>query len=117
MNKAQKDYAVSRVEEHAANMIKRLKDECTVGEPLTSQRRAELLRTGKVKMRRTVKEISNYTDVVNAFDFKPFEQKVHPSFARRKARIETTMRRTIDEIMLGDAEQALKLVRSFCGED
>jgi hypothetical protein len=116
MTKTQQKYACDRVRQKAEQLRSTLKKELTTGKPLTCEDRAKLLRAGKVKLRKDVNIISTYTDVVKAFDFSPFEPKVHGSYKRRAERISETERKAIDEIMLGDADVALRVVREFTGD-
>jgi len=115
MNKSQREYACNRVWGTAAELKKKLKDSLTTGDKLTDQDRARLLRLGKVKLKKGVKSITRYTDVVNVFDFAPFDQKVDKSYERRAARIDAEATKVCDQIMLGDATEAAKLVDEYCG--
>ena len=116
MNHKQREYALTRVNQILANRLgalaTRFKAEVKL---LTDRERADLLRKGKVKLKASVEQVTTWTDVVDAFDFSPFEQreKTTPEYAPAAKALEDEAQKVRDQIMLGDAEEAMRLLESF----
>jgi len=114
LSKIQIDHAKARINAKANNKRNSLRDKLTKGKPLTGERRLTLLRQGKVKIKKGVTKIYSYSNVIDVFDFSPFE----PTFDRKEydkqsMAISTDVRNLIDELILGDTEQALQLIEKF----
>lgn len=122
MNKTQIEYAFRRIDEMlSARTQASIEKNTTPARVVDDAMRAELIRSGKVKLRPDVKSIRHYADVVDVFDFSKFSA---PAKTDQKAidkelrtyRVEAQQLK--DNIMLGDAEAALAALGDFakkCG--
>ncbi|MFG1395889.1 hypothetical protein [Roseixanthobacter pseudopolyaromaticivorans] len=117
MNQQQRKYALERVDQITRKKIDDLRVKFRVeGRVITDERRAELVRTGKVKLRSEDTPISSYTRVMDAFDFSKYEWSAGPDpvrFNPAKAEVEASSQKVRDRIMLGDTEEALLLLEEF----
>lgn len=117
MNSTQRKYAVERVTAIKDTKIAAINSAHWASKKvITKEERCALLRAGKVKLKATTTEISTHTDVVDAYDFSKYEgytQKQLDEHQQALATIEQTAAQVRDKIMLGDAEEALKLLADF----
>ena len=116
MNQKQREYAIGRVNKIVEARSRAISEKFSKETRLLSDKeKADLLRTGAVKLRDDVNEICNYTDVVRAFDFAPFEdrEKHLPGYEEALAALQAEGRRVTDQIMLGDSEAAVALLTAF----
>lgn len=117
MNQKQREYAVSRVNGIEREKLNLLRRETTTPEvALSEENKVDLIRRGKVKL--NPDKLSEYSShhVFNAFDFSAHEKGAvfdEKSFNKGAALINSEGQRVKDEIMLGDAETAKKLVQEF----
>lgn len=123
MDASQRKYAIERVGTLLATKTKALKDQFTKPhKTISSKERAELVRSGRVKLKPEVKGIDCYLDIVQAFDFSEYEwgakldskgyEKALKPFTREAQRIK-------DTLMLGDSMEALEAIEKFakmCGD-
>ena len=111
LNKSQIEYARARVNQISNKKKEDLKKFLTTGQALTDERRAILLKQGKVKLKKGITKVRGYSDVRDVFDFTPFEQKTDAKkYSAGVKKIENNALSLIDKLMLGDTEQALKLI-------
>lgn len=116
MNTTQMKYALARVGEVAARKTRELQDALTTpAKDITEKERAELVRSGKVKLHSHITAISSYADVVNVFDFSKYTHGkiISPEFTKEAGDIATQADRIRDQIMLGDESVAMKLLEAF----
>lgn len=111
MQPKQRDYVISRVNGIAEERISNIKDKFTVS--LTKEQKYQLVKQGKVKLL-PLGDQSAY-DGEFKFDFSEFEKdwKDNALATMNIARIEHKAREVRDEIMIGDCDKALKLLKQF----
>lgn len=111
LNKQQIEYAKGRISAHSRKRTEALRKSCTTGAPLSGKDKATLIRTGKVKLRKETVSIGRYDKVDEVFDFskhgETFNQKTYDKGCEK---IEIECRNLIDKLMLGDVEEALKMI-------
>lgn len=118
MNLSQKKYAMDRVNQIEYAKIREIEKKFTVPEvKLTNIDRIRLVRSGKAKLISNTKilEFSNHTrDYISyMFDFSNHESVSKTNSASVKkasAPIKKKSQEIKDQIMLGDAEEALKMI-------
>ena len=114
MNKDQRVYALKRVGEILSEKLGVLKQKHTIAKlTLTAADRATLVRTGKVKLiKDTIGDYDRYYDL---WDFSKFEQRepLDKNYGPLAGKLEADAQKVRDQIMLGDAEEALKLLAGF----
>lgn len=117
MNKTQIQYALSRIDgllkEKETSVEKAHTKEAKV---LSATERADLVRSGTVKMKADATEIHSYTDVVAVFDFSKHSWTAEVD-AKAVSAIMKPLRKEAqklkDEIMLGDASAAQTSLAKF----
>lgn len=120
MNKAQLDYALTRVDTMLNEKVARITAANTKpAQIITDAQRAELVRTGKVKIRADITSISHYDDVVKVFDFSKYSW-TDTGDAKTIARLAKPFREQAqklkDKIMLGDESTAMAALESFAAK-
>lgn len=117
MTEEQRRYLIRRVDEVLTSKIADVRERLTtLGKEISDDERAILLQTGKVKLKPHITRITDYTEVVDAFDFSKYEyeEKINvKDFDREKRGLRRTANRIKDQIVLGPSEQALKLLEKF----
>jgi len=116
MNQHQRKYAISRVSEIKNYKIKKLQEDCeTKAVYLTEKERFEAFKKGQFKIRKDASKISNYTDVVSIVCFDAEKERTfdEAKFKKECSKIEKEASRVSDEIMLGDAQEAMRLLEKF----
>lgn len=114
LSKAQIEYANKRIYGLAQSKKEAAKIKFTTGEPLTKERRATLLRQGKVKLLKGITKINGYDDVVDVFDFSKFEPKLDEKrYLKECKSIDAEKLKLSDELMLGDTQRALDIISEF----
>jgi hypothetical protein len=121
MTPAQQKYAMARVDTIVSVATKKIQDKFTTpAKYLSDREELLLLKAGKVKMLPIDKiKTSNYLRITDVFDYSEFlhsekydkkaaEKFLNPIYAKAKV--------VRDCIMLGDADEALRLLRSFESE-
>ena len=111
MQPKQRDYVMERVNAIENDKIRKIQDDYTV--QLTKEQKCKLARDGKAKMLSLDRQ-SSYGDEIK-FDFDPFERSWN-SVAEAKRLIEEIKAKAVkikDEIMIGDCEEAFKLLKQF----
>jgi hypothetical protein len=120
MNQTQKKYALERIDILKDQKIKKLRQKYTrKGKRLTDKERYLLIKDGKVQTR-SEKEFDKFTyqqdRVNNVFVFSKYEWDSsinHKEYDPLESKIIKEARRIKDQIMLGDAEEALKMIQGF----
>ena len=116
MNQKQREYALQRVNDIENARLCALKTKLTTpGVTLTLEQRAELIDQGKVRLKDKARE-DKHTYWQNAFDFSQYEKEAVYDFEACKpliAKIRAEAGRIKDQIMLGDAEEALSAIAAF----
>ena len=126
MTQAQRDYAINQIENIEKNLIYTLQkafDKEYPTPPLLSiEQKLQLIRSGKVKLKsqKTLAKEDDWRnkDINNCFDWTEFIKPKAPKEALRKIRekrdkIKTKAKELTDQIMLGDSEAALNLIKAF----
>ena len=114
LSKIQIDHAKSRITAKARGKKAAIEKKLKKGKFLTAERRCLLLKQGKVKLKKGMTRIDSYDDVRHVFDFSPFEQAFDSKeYDKQSAIIDKDVVKLIDELILGDTEQALRLIEKF----
>ncbi len=123
MNHTQKKYAMERVQVIAIDKVEAIKKAMPIipTKTLNYRKALRLIKTGAVKLvANPNKALDSYADFTDVFDFKDYHD-----FDYRGVRHDTKglkektdvvwdeCTRIKDQIMLGDAEEALKLIQAF----
>lgn len=114
MNQSQVRYFMERVNNLYREKDKKLKEKFTIpGKELSKRERANLIKSGKVKLKSDVKEIKGYDTVEELFDFSKYEwdEKLNSKYHEELSRYMDRVNQAKDSIMLGDEEEALKLIK------
>lgn len=83
---------------------------------LTDEERFKLLKAGKVKLQKDRTKVSEYDDIRRVFDFSPFEwEESHDdkTYDKKRLEISQSAQKVRDEIVLGDEQEALELLKKF----
>ena len=121
MNQSQKKYAIERIDDLLCAKLIELKKICTTpGKSLTSEERIKLIRSKKVwlKPESALSGLDRYAlaNIHKVFNFSKYE---YPSILDREKYepiadvIQYRATRIKDQIMLGSASEALKMVHDF----
>lgn len=121
MNQQQKNYIKKRITEIREHKLSTLRNDLTIkAVSLSNRERIDLIRLGKVKMRPSTElnRCNEYSlnSLTTVFDFSKYETKAsfnQAKFNERAAKLRAEANRIVDQIMLGDAEEALRLVKEF----
>ena len=114
LSRIQIDHAKSRINAKARAKKEALKKKLTKGKDLTYESKLPLLKQGKVKLNKGLKGIGRYDSVIDTFDFSPFEPTFDSKeFNKQSSIIGKDVTKLIDELILGDTEQALRLIEKF----
>jgi hypothetical protein len=122
VNKDQRKYALERISNITRRKVREA-EECltSLAVYLEAEEMLRLVRDGKVKFREFIDPEAYYLkDVLReVFDFSGYEQKksVDPALDKEVARIKQQAAQIEDEIMLGDATEALDKINQFDKED
>lgn len=121
MNQLQRTYIKRRVEGILAEKIAESREKFTIkSKMLSNQERIRLVRTNKVRMK-TEKELlscGNYGSLyINSiFDFSKFEVKGglnQVEHSKHTKKLKAKANEICDTVMIGDAEEALKMIKDF----
>ena len=120
MNQAQRMYIKKRVEGILTEKMAEARVKFTTpANMLTNQERIDLIRTGKAKMKpnHELMRLGNYgLNLTSVFDFSKYETKGstdQKALQAHKKKLTTKAHEINDSVMLGDAEEALKMIRDF----
>jgi len=116
MNKQEKQYAVNRIDSMAAEKCAAIKAKNTVkGVCFSGAQRLKAFRDGKFKIKSDAKEIGRYTDLCNVVEFtEEREDEVNESKVKAESqKVMDEAQRIKDQMMLGDATEALKMIERF----
>jgi len=122
MNQTQKNYAMDRIRGIERDKIQALRNKFThPGKILTGEEKIELLLEGSVSLKgsdelKTIARRYNNPNINDVFDFTEFEcpEKFEgKSFDKEKAKIIKQSTKIKDQLMLGNAEKALKMITDF----
>jgi hypothetical protein len=128
MNKTQLDYARQRLEEIYRNKAADLRQACIVEakkEPPTLGELAQLIKTGKVKMRDDIyaeNRLRGDTYIGSIFNIDPYLAHSQPKYdeKRHEARytaLRSEFRVAVDRLVLGDAKEALSMIEAFAAKE
>jgi len=117
----QRNYAVERIRGKVGEKLEAAKHEFHIeGKGLTNMQRLDLIRKGKVTLlpKKELSLLRNWdrTNIKDVFDFSEYawESGVDKKkYGKREKAILTESNRIIDEVMLGDAKEAMKLLKAF----
>ncbi len=115
MNRDQKKYAFERINIAAKEKLNLSKDKYRIEEKrLQDRERIDLIFKGKVSLLPRG-EIHDYTDLADSYDFSKYEIKggFAPGYEKIVSLINETAQKAKDQIMLGDCEEALKLIKEL----
>lgn len=113
--KNEKQYARHRVHQIANAKVAALRVKYQKpGKQLTGEQRIDLIRSGKVKLFPDARW-HGYDNVTALFDFAKYEfdESFDPKFEKEAAVVMQRAGDIEDEIMLGDNEEALQMIREF----
>lgn len=120
MNKAQITYAIQRVDTSLKSKISAVEEKYTVKKKaLTVTDVYKAIKEGAVKVNKGYEttKIDSYIDLDDVFDLSPLgyrdvvdTKKSAPEIAKLKKEAESIK----DKLILGDCQEALKLIESFC---
>jgi len=119
MNKQEKQYATGRIDSIASEKCAAIKDKHVVkGVSLSPQQRLKAFRDGKFKIKSGVIAIHGYTDLCNVIDFTDEREDVKDDakIAAECAKVLSESVRIKDQLMLGDATEALKMIEKFAAK-
>lgn len=120
MNQQQKGYLKKRIEGIKMEKIRVLQNDCTVkGNTLKNEERVDLIYDGKVSLKDKddvkYKNYGMYT-IADLYEFSPFESKRkfdQKRYDEGRVTITNSANKLIDEAMLGDAEEAIAMIKEF----
>lgn len=117
MNQQQRKYARERVGVICAKKERELrKKHTTESVRLSRHERFKAFKNGDYTIKKGVsQEITSYTDVMDIVDFKgEKKEKVNETALQKDlASVREQANNIVDQIMLGDAEEAMKLIEEF----
>jgi hypothetical protein len=115
MRQDQTKYAMARVDNLAAARLRVLEAAYAPKYLTWAQQKAIILDAlTEPRLLTLLPSTQQYTDIREAFDWTPFQPAVDTAeFDRKKAALQAERERVKDNIMLGDSEQALKLLEAF----
>lgn len=121
MNMQQKNYIKKRIESMVSPKLMAISNECkTKGVTLSNKEIVDKIRSGDIKMlsasKLREKNLAYSLLVRNIFDVDKHEVKVsfnQEQFDKRKKKLMQAKDQLIDEIMLGDAEEAIAMLAKF----
>ena len=114
MNQSKIKYLKSRVDDVYSQKYNKISKQY-IKKPLSVKEKAEALKAGEF----SIKEEINTRNGYYIDDFIIFHNAVEPDFNERDAKLAELLRKKtelLDEIVLGDEENALQLLRGFAGE-
>lgn len=121
MNQTQRNYIVSRVEQITRVKDNELKQKLVVKTPgvtLTPEQEYDAIKRGEYKLKpkhRAMKKGGRWPNVRDWFEF-PCEcppKEDRKAYEKASKKLHAEKQALIDEVMVGDNEQALKLLRAF----
>lgn len=121
MNQTQKNYIRKRVEGMLQTKISDARVKLTVkAERLTNRQRVRMIQDGEVKMK-PKRELDNINGIYGAnldtvFDFSKYETKGgldNTAYQAGIKKLRAKANSINDKVMLGDSEEALKLIEEF----
>lgn len=117
MKPTQLKYAMARVSaihsQKAREIIKRYEK---FRKTLSDEKRLELLRSGRVKVKKEIRTLRDYDYVRNVFDFSEYEGLAadhEKALHFENETLNEKVHRIQDELALGDEARALELLRAF----
>ena len=117
MNQQQRKYAKERIESLVLERLGAINKKHTApAVTLTKEQRFKAFKKGEYKIKPGVKpEISNYTAVSDIIDFNGERKSAsnHIKINEITKKINLEHQKIMDELMLGDCEKALELIKKF----
>jgi len=116
MNQQQKKYAMERLATIRKRRETELTQKYTTPESIhTPSERAAMFKRGEFTVNKSVKRITNYTDLTDVVQFKGERPATvnQPALDKAKAALFKEYHKACDELMLGDETKALALIKSF----
>lgn len=116
MNQKEKQYAMDRIDQIAAQKVKAIEAKYTKeGVSLTSVERLTAIKNGEFKVRPDINGVSAYTEAEDVFIFtaEKAPQRDDVKINAENAKVKAEATRIKDQLMLGDSEQALQLIEKF----
>jgi len=122
MNQTQRKYLAKRITEIELSKIKKIQDKFTTkAKTLLSSEKVSLLKAGKVKINtdEIINEISkcnSYVYISQFTDFSAYETLFsvdHDAINKATGKIKKEAKRLVDDVILGDANEALEALKSF----
>lgn len=127
MNQFKTNYALKRVQQivnEKINKVKRPeKKEISPAKELSNRERLKLLKAGKVPFKKDLDQVKDYDELRDVFDFSSFEhdtiynekkfKEENDKYNKLVEEIKGFGDKIKDEIVLGDEENAMKLLTQF----
>jgi len=116
MNQQQRKYALDRVNSIVCAQVDLVKDKHTKkAVRLGTNERFNAFKAGRWVIKKDIKALSQYTDIVDVLDFTEEcdEVKNDDAIDKDTLSIRKAASKVSDQIMLGDTEVALKLLEAF----
>lgn len=117
MNKAQREYAMQRIGEMLAAAKRTLKAKHTQeGVKLSGEEVVEALRSGRLRLKADLTTATSYTALHCVFDFAEVESAekfCKAAYDAELGAIQAEATRISDDLMLGDAKDALAALEKF----
>ena len=120
MNQQQRKYALERVTTIKQQKIQGAKDKyITKGNRLSGTERLKALKAGEFTVNPKVRSITDYQDIHSVLIFDGESETVENTEALSKAKttLESEANKVADQIMLGDAQAALRLIEAFSSKE
>lgn len=117
MNQNQKKYALNRIDALRTIKLRQAEEKFTTKAiEISKEEKYKLIASGKVKILPYIKICQSYCpDLYPSFDFSDYEKpkSLDKSFDLVAKNIESISQKAKDQIMLGDCQEALKLIEQL----
>lgn len=117
MNQQKQKYALERVQGIYAQKVEEIENKYTTPDvTLTKEERCKLLKSGTIKVKKGITRIDTWSDVMDVFDFSKHEsegERDNKKIDTEVTKLRIEYNKVRDEIVLGDEEEALKLIQAF----
>ena len=118
MNTTQRKYALERIKEIYRKKQKKLKDQCDVSKPsMTQKDLVKQIKNGKITCKDPSESLYRYVDVQCVFGMPNGwlgeSNLFSDDFTPRMKALDITYSKLRDKLMLGDALEALALIKEF----
>lgn len=116
LTKLQVDYAKKRLNTYSKNKKEDIRKKYTSGDYLTDEVRYNLLKKGKVPIKKEVTAIRAYSSVRDVFDFSSLEPKLDKKrYDKEASDVDAEVEGLMDSLILGDTDEALAIINKLKG--